>query len=500
MKQWKNLSGDPMYDNVINIIRGSTRTRIQIGFDHPHFQYMRDLFKSILSDYEWNKRTHAFELMNRYYTYVKSKSEFLIPAAYTDDVTNEITALKTPMTVSDEPIIKGRKIKVKMQKWFQPKPEQVEAIQYLASENPPYNKGLSLMTGGGKTVVTIAAIVQRGKAAMVITSGLTEQWYQSFQKFTTIGDRVVVVQGISSLMKLLDADEKPDVIIFSLETLRRYVAREENYQDLPSYSKFIQYFGIDTKVVDECHLNFKTNTCIDLRSNIRNNVYLTATFTSSNYQTRKIFNKIYPVHMRYGADVRDRYIDIWSYSYRFFVPTECFSKLRGYSHNGYEKYFFKHPTKATWFFEEVLVPVLNEHYNNRCKPGARCLIFFSTLNMIDLAYKFLKKQYPNRKVGIYVGDSDAMAYKDYEIIVSNSKKAGTGKDIPDLYTVINTISYASPTMTEQMLGRLRKLPDGTTPRYIEVVNLMCPAHVYHRSARQGIHKRLAHAYYEQYLP
>ena len=467
---------------------------------HPHFQYLRELFKAKLSDYDWNKRLHTFELMNRYYTYIKSAQEFLIPAAYTDDVVNEITALSVPMEITDENLVKGRKVKIKMQKWFQPKPEQVEAIKYLASDNPPYNKGLSLMTGGGKTVVTIAAIVQRGRAAMIVTSGLTEQWYQSFVKFTDVGNKIVVIQGISSLMKLMDADEKPSIIIFSLETLRRYVAREENYRDLPPYSKFIQYFGIDTKVVDECHLNFKTNTHIDLRSNIRNNVYLTATFTSSNHQTRKIFNKIYPVGMRYGADVRDRYIDIWSYSYRYFVPEKCYAKMRGYSHVGYEKYFFKRPTKADWFFQSVLVPVIQDHYENRCKPGARCLIFFSTLEIIKLAYKFLKAQYPNRKVGVYIGDSEAMAYNDMEIIISNSKKAGTGTDIKELYTVINTISYASPTLTEQMLGRLRKLPDGTTPHYIEVVNLMCSPHIHHKLVRQGIHKRLAHEYHEAYLP
>lgn len=489
-----------MYENIINIIKGSTRTRIQIGLEHQHMLYLRDVFKTILSDYEWNKRLHTFELMNRYYAYSKAKSEFMIPAAYTDEVVDHIKSLDTPMTISDEKIIEGREIKIKMKDWFQPKPEQVEAIKYLASENPPYNKGLSLMTGGGKTVVTIAAIVQRAKAAMVITSGLTEQWRQSFIKFTNVGKRVVVVQGIQSLMNLIEADDKPDIIIFSLETLRRYILREENYKDLPPYSQFIEYFGIDTKVVDECHLNFKTNTYVDLHSNIRNNVYLTATFTSSNYQTRKIFNRIYPTDMRYGASVRDRYIDIWSYGYQFAVPEKCYAKSRGYNHNGYEKYFYKRPMKAQWLFESILVPAINDHYDNRCKKGARCLIFFSTLEMIKLAYEFLKAQYPNRKVGVYIGGSAEKAYSKYEIIISNPKKAGTGKDIPELYTVVNTISYASPTLTEQMLGRLRKLPDGTTPHYIELVNLICPPHVHHKTARQAIHKRLAHDYHELSLP
>lgn len=485
-----------MYEKEINIINGSTRTTIQIGMQHPYMQYLRDIFKERLADYEWDKRFHVYELMNRYYAYSKLKSEFYIPAAYAQDVIQELSVLQVPFTVRDEKLVAGRSIKLKMKNSFTPKPEQVDAIKYLAQPNPPYNKGLSLMTGGGKTVVTIAAIASRGKAAMIVTSGLTEQWYQSFQKFTNVKDRIVVVQGISSLMKLLDSDEKPDIIIFSLETLRRYVAREENYHDLPTYEKFIEYFGIDTKVVDECHLNFRTNTIIDLHSNIRNNIYLTATFTSSNAQTRKIFNRIYPVNMRYGANVRDRYIEIWSYSYRYYVPERCYAKFRGYNHNGYEKYFVKRPTKARWFFENVLVPVINVHYENRCKKGDRCLIFFSTLNMIMEAEKFFKEQYPNRKVGVYIGESEDMEYNKYEIIISNAKKAGTGTDIKELYTVVNTISFASPTLTEQMLGRLRKLPDGTTPHYIEVVNVACLPHIKHRIARQFIHKKLAKQYHE----
>lgn len=483
----------------INLIKGSTRTRLQISQDHPYFQYFRNLFREILSDYEWDKRFHKYVLMNRYYYYGKVAGAFYIPAAYTQDVIDHLNGLNTVYETRDEPLVKGRTIHLKMKKNFSPRPEQVAAIDYLAGETP-YNKGLSLMTGGGKTVVTIAAIVKRKKAAMIVTSGLTDQWYKAFKDFTTAKDDVVIIQGIHSLMKLIEEDRKPSIIIFSLETLRRYVGREENYKDLPPYEKFIEYFGIDTKVVDECHLNFKTNTFIDLHSNIRNSVYLTATFTSSNAQTRKIFNKIYPVDIRYGASKRDKYIDIYSYSYQHYVPPKCYTKMRGYSHVGYEKYFFKRPNKMSWFFNSILFPIINSHYENRCAKGQRLLIFFSTINMIMAAKDFLTRYYPNRKVGVYIGDSKKMAYNDYEIIISNYKKAGTGTDIKQLYVVINTISFGSPTLTEQMLGRLRRLPDGTTPRYIELVNTYITQQVHHRRSRQEIQKRLSQNYYETNLP
>ena len=483
----------------ITLIRGSTRTKILISLDHPYNMYLRQLFKEILSDYEWDKRTHSLKLMNRYYYYSKVAGGFIIPAAYTEQVIEHLNGLNTVFTVKDEELVTGRTIHLKMKKGFEPRPNQISAINYL-SEDTPYNKGLSLMTGGGKTVVTIAAIIKRKKAAMIVTSGLTEQWYQEVMKFTTATDEVVIIQGVHSLLKLMEEEKKPSIIIFSLETLRRYVNREENYKDIPSYAKFIKYFGIDTKVVDECHLNFKTNTFIDLHSNIRNNIYLTATFTSTNKQTRKIFDRIYPTDIRYGASVRDKYIDIYSYNYQYYVPPRCYTKLRGYSHAGYEKYFVKRITKLQWFFESVLVPVINSHYENRCAKGQRLLIFFSRIDMIMEAKRFLTQAYRDRKVGVYIGESEKMAYNDYEIIISNYKKAGTGTDIKQLYVVINTISFGSPTLTEQMLGRLRKLPDDTTPRYIELVNLYVTQHINHRKSRQEIQKRLARNYYETDLP
>ena len=491
-----------MAGDTINFFTGSTRTRIQIDMNHPHMMYLRQLFKEILSDYEWDKRLHKLQLMNRYYCYNRSTGEFLIPAVYTDYIVRNMEAIGAHINVVEEDLVKGRTIHLKMKPSFTPRPNQVEAIDYLASDDPSCKrKGLSLMTGGGKTAVTIAAIVKRKKAAMIIAQGLMEQWYQEIMKFTTAKpDDVVIVQGIQSLLKLIEEDKKPSIIIFSTSTLRRYVNREENYQDLPSYEKFIKYFGIDTKVIDECHLCFHTGTFVDLHSNIQNNVYLTATFTSTNQQTRKIFNRIYPVNMRFGANVRDRYIDIYSYSYSYSVPPKCYTRLRGYFHVGYEKYFLKRPSKLMWFFESVLVPLINSHYDNRCAPGQRMMILFSTINLIMEAKRYLTLKYPNRKVGVYIGESDDMEYDKYEIILSNVKKAGTGTDIKQLYVVLNTISFSSPTLTEQVLGRLRKLPDGTTPHYLELVNIQCEAHIKHRIYRQEIQKRLSRSYKEIFLP
>ena len=490
------MNNDP---NVIKIIKGSTRAQVFIHIRNPYLIMLRDVLKRKLADYNQDPRTKVWSVQYRYYDYDKAKCRLLIPINAVNIITDELDALGVPYQEEDEKLVEGRTIKTKMIDSFVPRPAQIPVIEYMSADLP-VRKGLSTATGSGKTISAIATIVKRAKCAMVVVSGLTVQWVSQCRAFTNIGERVVLIQGVQSLMKLMEREEKPDIIVFSLETLRRYVLREENYQDLPTYEQFIKYYGIDTKIMDEVHLNFWTGTMIDLHSNIKNNIYLTATFTSSNPQTRRIFNMVYPPDMRYGADQRDKYIRIWSYTYSMYIPEKCYLKQRGYSHNGVEKYLFKRPQKLQHFFETVLFPLIRSHYDSKCKPGQKCLIYFAKIDMIMAAKQWIEKEFPNRKVGVYIGESEAKAYENYEIIVSNLKKSGTGTDIQNLYVTINTVSFKSEPLTIQCVGRLRKLPDGTTPEYIEIVNALIPPQIYHRNDREPIHRSIALEYKQARIP
>ena len=485
--------------NCIHLIRGSTRLRVVVHRLSPFFPEFKDVVLRLkLTDYAQLPPNYAWQVQYRYYWYNKSDSEIVVPINYLQTVEQELSVMGAHYDEFDEPLVKGRNIKIKMIDGFEPREGQGEVIDHMAQEHP-FRKGVSTSTGSGKTVSSIAAVVKRGKAAMIIASGLTDQWVDQFRAFTNVGNRIVLIQGIQSLMDVIQAEEKPDIFVFSLETLRRYVNRESNYQDLPTFEQFIDYFGIDTKITDEVHLNFWTGTMVDLHSNIKNNIYLTATFKSSNIQTRRIFNTIFPPAMRFGENDRERYIRFISYGYRMFIPDRCYMSPMGYNHNGVERYLIKRPQKLNQFFEEFLSPVINANYDNVCKPGQKCLIYFYKIDMINKAKTWLQKAYPNRKVGVYIGGSEERAYDKYEIIVTNLKKAGTGTDIKNLYVLINTVSFRSAPLAEQLPGRLRKLPDGTNPVFIEMVNLCIRPQVFQRKERLFIHQKIALTYEQRVI-
>lgn len=488
--------------DIVTLTRGSTRLRIWMNQSTPFWPMLRDFLKRKLADYVQDPRFLYWTLQYRYYAYDPVTQTVLVPINYYDDIVEELTIMGAAYEVKEEPLVSPRKIHVKMKKGFAPKDdEQAKVIEYM-SQDTPYRKGVSTATGSGKTVSSIASIVKNGTAAIVIVSGLMEQWIDQFHQFTDIGDRIYLVKGSKSLMELVMENDKPDVIVFSLETLRKYIQRkEQNYLDLPPYEAFLKYFGIGMKITDEVHMNFWTGTMIDLHSNVRNNIYLTATFTSSNRQTRRIFDKVFPVDMRWGEDHRFRYINFVSYQYKYYIPEQSCCSYMGYSHIKFEKYLLKGKHKRfEQFLETVLFPVVNMEYDNVCKPGQKCLIYFSTILAIKAARDWLKARYPNRKVGLYIGGSEQKAYEKYDIIVTNLKKAGTGTDIKNLYVLINTVSFKSVTLAQQLPGRLRKLPDGTHPTYIELVDACLAPHMYHLYERAKVHRRLAYTYQERYIP
>ena len=483
----------------VTLTKGSTRLRMQMKESSPYFPMIREVLKRRLADYVQDPRYLFWKVQYRYYAYEPGTMSLLVPINYFDEMMDEFTAMGAPIDVLDEVLVEPRKIDLHMVKGFSPKDdEQATVIDYM-SQPLPYRKGVSTATGSGKTVSSIAAIVRNGTAAIVIVSGLMDQWVDQFHHFTDIGNRIYLVRGSRSLLELMDSEEKPDVIVFSLETLRKYILRREpNYQDIPNYELFLRYYGIGMKITDEVHMNFWTGTMIDLHSNVRNNIYLTATFTSSNIQTRRIFNKVFPVDMRWGESNRHRYINFVSYHYQIYVPDRYCSGYLGYSHIRVEKYYLKNKGRILrQFLDTVLYPVVNREYENVCKPGQKCLIYCATILMIKAVKDWLKAKYPNRKVGMFIGGSEAKAYEQYEIIVTNLKKAGTGTDIKNLYVLINTVSFKSVTLSEQLPGRLRKLPDGTHPTYVELVNTAVKPQVYHLYERARTQKRLAYSYQEK---
>ena len=94
------------------------------------------------------------------------------------------------------------------------------------------------------------------------------------------------------------------------------------------------------------------------------------------------------------------------------------------------------------------------------KLGDRCIgDNFATVAMVTTFAEYLGKGLPKLKVVAYLAGEDETKLEGADIIVSTTKKASTGIDLPGLTRVFQTIMVSSKAENYQTLGRLRKIDD-----------------------------------------
>ena len=483
--------------NEIVLHVGTTRTWIQILPSNPWAPVIREITKQKLSDYEFDPRWKRYKVSKRYLWYDNKSHRLYIPANVTPFIRDSLENIGAPFKEVKEHLVEPRKINVHMKEWFKPREKQIPVIKYLTGEKP-YRKGLATYTGSGKTISSLAAMVQSGGASMICVSGLTSQWIRAIFEFTDAKpEDVYEIKGFQSLFELLASDLKPAFIVCSLETIRMYVYRQGNYAELPPYEKFLDYFGIRNKLFDEVHKCFHTTTMIDLHSNVLNNMYLTATFTSSSRSTLRVFNMIYPKEMQFNPDTLQRYLKGVAIMYYGNVPLRASKRMRGYFHAGIENYYLTHKRMLDNFYKLILQPVIHSYYINYADEGEKCLIYFSKIDMIEWMVKTIQASYPEKKVIAFVGGVPDKAMEEADIGITNAKRAGTGCDIKGLRTVINTVSIQAEGLVIQLRGRLRRLENGNQPVYVELIDKLNPSQMHHYEFRKRLHEQWCADFEEQ---
>lgn len=375
---------------------------------------------------------------------------------------------------------------------------QKKAIEFLTT-HPSSMKCLTLQTGQGKTYCAIRAAASLGHPFIVMTSGLLDQWEKAITQLLDISpDDVYVIQGSGSLLKLAKMDAegiRPKVFIASTKTITNYVEYGDNYQDFVPFQEFVEYYGIGTKIVDEFHLMFHANVMIDLFTNIKHNVYLSATPKRSSKNEEVIFSRVYPEKHKYATPYK-KYVDIFMYSYDVgYFPEKRYMTHKGYSHTKYEKILLSKPAYMNDFVGRILKKLIGAHYVNKRKMGQKLLILCSTIDMCKVVKKRLQDIYPDYKINTYLGSDPDSNLVNVDVIVSTPKSAGTGRDISDLLSVITTTSIGSEPQTIQILGRLRKLKNGDTPTLVDIFNCRIPSHHRHKQTRAAIYRALGNSFH-----
>lgn len=483
----------------LRIVKGTTNVKVIMneGVPRPIFWTLENFGDKKLRQWEKNYRTKKWEPTTKYYGILPNRAGIVIPISFLDELYTWLGENGLTYTEEYEEISEPRALNVKVTKGWVARDYQKEAVDYLTNVDIPRH-GLNAQTGDGKTVMAIFTVVKLNTIPLIILPGqVLEQWPKRLMAQLQIEeDDIYLIQGYNSLVKLWKSNKKPKIFVASINTMRSYVIRKEKYMDLPSYSEFVDEYGIGVKISDEAHMHFATNVMLDLGANIKHNIYLTATFNTGNSQLRRIFNSVYPEGMRYSPKEYESYVHITEYGFMGNVPTNKCNTNRGYNHAKYEQHLIKNPFIFADWAERVLFPILTAHYVQKNVPESfKCIIFCRTVEFIDELTEHVQKFLPNKKVMRFVEQDPEAVLDEAQVIISTFGSAGTGKDIKDLYTVINTVSFKAPTLTLQVIGRLRKLI-GYNPEYVESFDINIPACLKHYHARAIVYKKIGKTYQE----
>ena len=354
---------------------------------------------------------------------------------------------------------------------------QKKAISFLIGENDfTYSKKyaqvlLNLPTGDGKTYVSTAALTFLGMKTMVIThmDKIKNQWYNTLIKMTDLEDNYICnISGSKDIKKLLSMSNlKYKVYLINHDTIRSY-AKSNGWE---SVHELFMHLKIGIKIFDEAHLNFENIIKIDLNTNVKKTIYLTATFKRSDYKEDKLFNICFRNVIRYGYEVQKEkrrhilYLAVLYNSHPSLDKQAYMNTYHGFNKIRYSEY----QMECKEFYDALNYTI--SYFKDK---EGKIMIMSSKIESTEVIKKYLDGVFSDKSISTYhskISESEKEKALGADIISTTPKSAGTGLDLPGLRTVIMTESYSSVVQADQVSGRLREYSDHDKTFYVELVDV-----------------------------
>lgn len=418
----------------------------------------------------WDKARFCYVPIG--YFYDEEKRQLRIPRGidvmFVEKLLNEISVMSYEPDPYDRCSIKAT--------MFPRDDIQKKSIAFLVGEQgfeytTKYSQlALTLATGTGKTYVTCAASQFFNTKIMVITpiDRIKKQWYESFINMTDVTEsQIYDMDSSTAIEKLYDMKKLPyKVYIVNHGTLNAY-AKSHGWDEV---HELFRYIKIGVKVYDEAHLNFENTIRIDLNTNTKRTIYLTATFERSDNDQNRVFNRCFNNVVKYGVELRKdmrkhiMFLGIMYNSNPSVIDEASMMTIRGWNKNAFAKYQL-HDKE---FFNALLYAI--KYFTNY---EGKILILSTTIELVDKITEFIKENFPDYSVASLhskINDSERDNVLSADIISSTPKSAGTGVDIKGLRTVIMTEAYSSKVQADQVPGRLREYSDSAKTFYVELID------------------------------
>jgi hypothetical protein len=340
------------------------------------------------------------------------------------------------------------------------------------------------------------------------------QWEEAIVQTLNIRkDQVLVVQGGKQLLALLDLAERGQLgdvaaIIISNKTFQFWLkayskfgvdSTNLGYSFLPD--EFYDRCKIGVRLSDEVHLDLHLQFLIDLYTNVKRSIGLSASLLSMDSFTTRMQELIYPHDIRHNGGPLNKYVSSIAAFYQIKDTRPTRTTYPGstmYSHIAFEESIMQN-NRLMDGYVKVIEQLFIEHFLKDYKPGQRCLIFAASVSLCTKLQYIFQRKYPHLKVNRYV-DEDPFEYLlGADVCFSTVLSAGTAVDISMLKTVIMSNSLDSIQSNIQAFGRLREIA-GLVLRFVYLVCLDIPKQVeYHKTKKELLIQR-SKSYGEFFLP
>jgi hypothetical protein len=354
---------------------------------------------------------------------------------------------------------------------------------------------LPLQTGFGKTFIGLWCAKQLNVRTVVILGAMhIETWIKDANTFfSNAKEEIIVIKGRSDLNTLIKLSKTSvlsfSILLISVNTLRDYInnfliGEPKHYECIPE--ELFQVLDIGFKIVDECHQNINFCYKHNIETNVSKALFLSATLSSHNNFMNKIYELIFPSSYRLTGIVWEKFIKVVALAYQVSDLTSVkYMGPKGYSHHTYEATLMKKKSMLYNYFELICLVII-KGFHEKYQPTQKMLIFISGVQFGERLVNHINSHALLKKYSceLYYDKAPDEVLHNRDIVVSTVLKAGTGKDIKGLVTVLATIMIDSKEQNIQMIGRLRPIENmfpGVVPTYYYLVATNIIKHVqYHR--------------------
>lgn len=465
-------------------------------------QPLIDKLTEVQFDKDWKTKKVTKSVKAKYYIHHTKQKILLFHSAFTDEVLNALRGHPKARSfkVDRREVTPAKSINITYTaKHKMPRKRQPEYIEFMTDTNH-HIRVLPSSPGSGKTLCTIYGMtVLKTKTAIILQPSLKDNWIQNLKELTDLtDDDILYVSGgdcLHDYMRTIsDGNDNYKVVIFSINTMQGYMTNylEDDLGWLYTPDELFDEGGFGLKVVDEAHKWLNFHMLLDMYSNIKMHHFLTGTLMSESPFVGAMEKTLFIEDNRCDVDPPTNHVHLRSYQFRFQDKPPPHLGAMGYNHMKFESSIFKKPRLLNSYLRNLGNIFHRDFYTTR-EGKDRAVIFFATVNMVKAFTELLEKGLPDLNIVSYLAGDDESKYDNANVIVTTTKKAGTGTDFDDLTYVLQTIMISSIGENYQNIGRLRNLKDRkTTFSYVWCSDI--PKHLgYHKKRQKDLIPLVCHS-------